>query len=134
MHLAVCGRRCARFFENARTTGTTETGRISEWVEDRRTQEGRFSTVSATGYPVGTLNCVGAGGWRVLRHLLFPFDFGVLCDEPGIAGRVVNDLDLDAGQTACVRVSALWDHGDRSVLDRPIQLTRSWPIPPHWTP
>ena len=57
----------ARFFENAKTTGTTKTGRISEWVEDRRTKEGRFITVSATGYkpsqgnPCVTISDAGEG-------------------------------------------------------------------------
>jgi len=57
----------ARFFENAKTKGTTKTGRISEWLEDRRTQEGRFITVSATGYkpsqgnPCVTISDAGEG-------------------------------------------------------------------------
>ena len=56
----------ARFFEHAKTTGTTKTGRISEWPENRRTQEGRFITVSATGHkppgnPCITISDAGEG-------------------------------------------------------------------------
>jgi len=39
----------ARFFEHAKAAGTTKTGRIREWTEDRRTQEARSITISATG-------------------------------------------------------------------------------------
>jgi len=40
----------ARFFEHAKNAGTTKTGRIREWSEERRTQEARSITISATGY------------------------------------------------------------------------------------
>ena len=39
----------ARFFEHAKAAGTTKTGRIREWTEDRRTEEARSITISATG-------------------------------------------------------------------------------------
>ena len=40
----------ARFFEHAKAAGGTKTGRIREWTEDRRTQEARSITISATGH------------------------------------------------------------------------------------
>src|SRR5262245_22006178 len=40
----------ARFFEKAKASGTTKTGRIREWTEERRTQEARSITISATGH------------------------------------------------------------------------------------